>query len=154
MESSGTILVVDNDEGVCAFLKTALQDHGFIVIVASSGSAAFNHFREQRIDIVLMDVKMPDLTGPETLKMLQSIRPDVPCFFMTASSPLTKELLAGAIDVFEKPFRDFSEVVSAFSEILKRGTIKHPVHPPGEAHLELRWGLFPKRGHRKRPWIE
>ena|ERR1035438_5612692 len=136
MESSGTILVVDNNEDVCAFLKTALQDHGFTVFIASSGSAALDLFRELRIDIVLMDIEMPDLSGPETLKMLQSIRPDVPCFFMTASSPLTKEHLAGAIDVFEKPFRCFSEVVRTFSEILKRGPIKHSAHPPGEAHLE------------------
>jgi DNA-binding NtrC family response regulator len=136
MESSGTILVVDNDEGVCAFLKIALEGHSFIVFVASSGSSALNLFREQRIDIVLMDIEMPDLNGPETLKMLQSIRPDVACFFMTASSPLTKECLAGAIDVFEKPFRNFSEVVRIFSEILKRGTIKHPAHSPGETHLE------------------
>ena len=136
MESSGTILVVDNDEGVCAFLKIALEGHGFIVFIASSGSAALNLFREQRIDIVLMDIEMPDLNGPETLKMLQSIRPDVACFFMTASSPLTKECLAGAIDVFEKPFRCFSEVVRTFSEILKRGPIKHPAHSPGETHLE------------------
>ena len=57
MERSGTILVVDNNEDVCAFLKTALQDHGFIVFVASSGSAAVNLFREQRIDIVLMDIE-------------------------------------------------------------------------------------------------
>jgi CheY-like chemotaxis protein len=136
MESSGTILVVDNNEDVCAFIKTALQGHGFTVFIASSGSAAFDLFRERQIDIVLMDVKMPDLTGPETLKMLQSNRPDVACFFMTASSPLKKENLGGAIDVFEKPFRDFSEVVRIFSEIVKRGTIKHPAHPPGEAHLE------------------
>ena len=81
MQSSGTILVVDNDEGVCAFLKIALEGHGFIVFVASSGSAALNLFREQRIDIVLMDIEMPDLGGPETLKMLQSIRADVSCFF-------------------------------------------------------------------------
>jgi CheY-like chemotaxis protein len=137
MESSGTILVVDNNEGVGAFLKTALQDHGFTVFVASSGSAAINLFHEQRIDIVLMDIEMPDLNGPETLKMLQSIRPDVPCFFMTASSPLTKEHLAGAIDVFEKPFRNFSEVVRIFAEIVDQGgPIKHPAHPPGETHLE------------------
>ena len=137
MNNSGTILVVDNNEAVGAFIEVALRQHGFTVFVASSGSAALNLFREQRIDIVLMDIEMPDLNGPETLKMLQSIRPDVPCFFMTASSPLKKEHLGGAIDVFEKPFRNFSEVVSIFSEILdKRGTIKHSAHPPGEAHLK------------------
>jgi DNA-binding NtrC family response regulator len=136
MESSGTILVVDNNEGVCAFLEAALRDQDFTVFTASSGRKAINLFREQTIDIVLMDVKMPDLSGPETLKMLQSIRPDVPCFFMTAGSPLTKKLLGGAIEVFEKPFRNFSEVVRIFSEILKRGTIKHPAHPPAEAHLQ------------------
>jgi len=136
LNNSGTILVVDNDEGVGAFLKTTLQDHGFIVFVASSGRKAIKLFRARPIEIVLMDIGMPDLNGPETLEILQSIRADVPCFFMTASSPLTKENLAGAIDVFEKPFRDFSEVVRIFIEILKRGTMKHPAHPPGEAHLE------------------
>ena len=136
MNNSGTILVVDNNEDVCAFLKTALQNHGFTIFVATSGRAALDLFREQWIDIVLMDVRMPDLTGPETLKLLQSIRPDVSCFFMTANSPLTKENLEGAIDVFAKPFRNFSDVVRIFAEILKRGPIKHPAHPPGEAHLE------------------
>jgi DNA-binding NtrC family response regulator len=138
MESSGTVLVVDNNEAVGAFIEVALRRHGFTVVVANSGRAALDLFREKPIDIVLMDVKMPDLTGPETLKMLQSIRPDVACFFMTASSPLEKEHLGGAIDVFEKPFQNFSEVVSNFSEILeKRGTIKHPAHAPGETHHEL-----------------
>ena len=136
MESSGTILVVDNNEGVGAFLKTALLGHGFTVFVASSGRKAIKLFRAKPIDIVLMDIGMPDLDGPETLKLLLSIRSDIPCFFMTASNPLTKEHLGGAIDVFEKPFRDFSKVVRIFSEIVKRGTIKHPAHSPGETHLE------------------
>jgi two-component system response regulator (stage 0 sporulation protein F) len=137
VNNSGTILVVDNDEGVCAFIEMALRLHGFAVFVASSGKAALNLFREQRIDIVLMDVKLPDQSGPETLKRLQSIRPDVPCFFMTASGGITKEHLGGAIGVFEKPFRNLSEVVRTLSEILdKRSTIKHPAHPSGEAHLE------------------
>jgi two-component system, response regulator, stage 0 sporulation protein F len=137
MEISGTILVVDNNEGVCAFLKTAFQDHGFTVFVASSGRKAINLFRDQPIDIVLMDVKMPDLSGPETLEILQSIRSDAPCFFMTAGGGITKEHLKGGIDVFEKPFRSLSEVVTTFSEFLdKRGPIKHPAHSPGGAHLE------------------
>jgi DNA-binding NtrC family response regulator len=137
MKNSGTILVVDNDESVCAFIEMALRQHGFTVFVASSESAAINLFREQTIDIVLMDVKMPERSGPETLKVLQSIRPDVPCFFMTASGGVTKGHLGGAIDVFEKPFRNFSEVVRMLAEVLvQRGPIKHPAHPPGEAHLE------------------
>jgi DNA-binding response OmpR family regulator len=136
MKTSGTILVVDNNEAVGAFIEVALRQHGFTVFVASNGRKAITLFRAKPIDIVLMDIGMPDLNGPETLKMLQSIRPDVPCFFMTASSPLKKEHLRGAIDVFEKPFRNFSEVVRIFSEIVKRGTIKHPAHPPGETHLE------------------
>ena len=138
MKRSGTILVVDNNEGVCAFLEAALRGQDFTVFTASSGRIAIDLFREQPIDIVLMDVEMPDLSGPETLEIIQSIRPDVPCFFMTASGGLTKERLKGEINVFEKPFRHFSEVVSIFSEILdKRGPIKHQAHPPGEAHQKL-----------------
>ena len=137
MKNTGSVLVVDNNEGVGAFLKTALQNYGFTVFVASSGRKAINLFRAKPIDFVLMDIGMPDLNGPETLKMLQSIRTDVACFFMTASSPLKKETLGGAIDVFEKPFRDFSEVVRVFSEFMdKSRPIKHSAHPSGEAHLE------------------
>src|SRR5476651_787932 len=144
MESSGTILVVDNNEGVCAFIETALRHHGFTVFVANGGRKAIKLFREQPIDIVLLDVKMPDLDGPETLEMLKSIRSEVPCFFMTASGGITKEDLKGALDVFEKPFRSFSEVVRIFSEFLdKRGPIKHPAHPPGEAHLEQKSSKTP-----------
>ena len=146
MENSGTILVVENDEGVCAFIEMALRDHGFTVFAASSGRNAIKLFREQPIDIVLMDVLMSDLSGPETLEILQSIRSDVPCFFMAASGGITKEDLKGAIDVFEKPFRNFSEVVRIFSEFLdKRGPITHPAHPPGEAHLEQKSSKTPHK---------
>ena len=131
MENSGTILVVDNNEGVCEVIETALRQHGFTVFVASGGRKAIKLFRERPIDIVLMDVIMPDLSGPETLEMLQSIHSDVSCFFMTASGGVRKENLKGAIDVFEKPFRNFSEVVRIFAEIVDDGgTIKHPAHSP------------------------
>jgi CheY-like chemotaxis protein len=137
MECFGTILVVDNNEPVCAFIELALRHHGFTVFTANCGRKAINLFREHSIDIVLMDVGMPDLSGPETLEILQSIRFDVLCFFMTASSPLTKEHLTGVIDVFQKPFQSFSEVVRTFAEYLdKRRPIKHSAHQPSETHLE------------------
>ena len=141
MENPGTILIVDNNDGVRAVLETAFRQHGFTVFLAGGGREAIRLFRAQPIDIVLLDVAMPDLNGPETLEMLRSIRPDVPSFFMTGGTEIPTETLVklGAIQVFEKPFRDLADVARIFAELLdKRGSIKHPAHPPGNAHLEKR----------------
>src|SRR5689334_22546953 len=83
--ASPGVLVVDDDPMVLRLLLAALPGYGFTVWPASSGPAALEVYRRQREDIavVLLDVRMPGLDGPQTLAQLQCLNPAVACCFMT-----------------------------------------------------------------------
>ena len=66
------ILVVDDDESICFFLKTLLEKEGFGVEVCYDGSAAVKVFNRNKIDLIVLDWMMPVLSGFEVLKTLRS----------------------------------------------------------------------------------
>jgi PAS domain S-box-containing protein len=75
----GTVLVVDDEETVRRFATRALNRYGFQVITAADGVEAVEVFRERSrdIDVVVLDLTMPRMSGEETLRELLAIRPDV-----------------------------------------------------------------------------
>jgi len=103
-------LIVDDDDLIRVMLRLALEKDGFEVWAASGGVEAIHLFRRHRgrIDIVLMDVQMPDLDGPQTLDAIRKIEPDCrACFVSGDTGEYTPEDLIrhGAHAVFQKPFR-------------------------------------------------
>jgi DNA-binding NtrC family response regulator len=104
------VLVVDDDALVRAMLQAVLQRQGFAVWLADCGRAALEMYQRHRehIAVVLLDVRMPGLDGPQTLALLRRADPEVVCCFMTGhAGPYTpQDLLAlGALHLFDKPFR-------------------------------------------------
>jgi len=102
------LLVVDNDEEVRKALNIALQQEGFDVWLASSGEEALEIYRHhyEWIEVFLIDLKMPGLSGLETLTALQSINPHLSSCFMTDDATNTNgsELPQhSATPVFQKP---------------------------------------------------
>ena len=95
-------------------LGVGMRSHGFAVWLACDGPEAVDLYRAHRdgIDVVLLDVQMPGLDGPETLAALRELNPRVRCCFMTGDLGLYADrtlLDLGAATVFMKPFR-LSEV--------------------------------------------
>lgn len=104
------VLVVDDDEMLRNLMRTVLQRRGFHVYTAASGAEAVAMYQQQReqIAVVLLDVRMPVLDGPETLAQLRRINPSLCCCFMsghTGEYTLTDLLARGASYCFDKPFR-------------------------------------------------
>ena len=102
------ILVVDDEACVRDMLTIALRQQGFAVWPAGNGREALDLYRRHyaAIDVVLMDVRMPGLDGPETLAALQQFDPLVRCCFMSGDLGRYSELqLAnlGAAAVILKP---------------------------------------------------
>jgi DNA-binding NtrC family response regulator len=106
---AGRILVVDDDSAIRSLLQAYLPRQGFTVWSADNGRAALTFCEGHRddIDLVLLDVCMPDLDGPETLRELRRLNPDVKCCFMSGHTGLYDAdtlLKMGALRFFSKPF--------------------------------------------------
>src|SRR5262245_28789501 len=81
------ILVADDEACVREWLRAALQRHGFRVWLAADGEQAIDLYRRRRSEIVLvlLDVRMPVLNGPQTLARLRQMNPTVLCCFMSGN---------------------------------------------------------------------
>lgn len=105
---AGGVLIVDDDAGVRSVLAAGLSRLGFAVWSAAGGREAVETYRSchASIGMVLLDVRMPDQDGPETLAALRRFDPRVPACFLTgdAGRYSGQDLLAlGALAVFQKP---------------------------------------------------
>jgi DNA-binding NtrC family response regulator len=100
--------VADDDASVRALLAVALMRHGFDTQLVPDGREALAMFRRcsGEFDLVVLDVRLPDMDGPETLAALRAIDPRVRCCFITgdAGGYSASELAGlGPVQVFEKP---------------------------------------------------
>ncbi|MBU2884483.1 response regulator [Gilvimarinus agarilyticus] len=108
--SLNTILYVEDEPDIRTIAQLALETvGGFTLISCASGSEAVAYAQHTTPDLILLDVMMPEMDGPETLRLLRE-RPnmaDVPAIFMTAKvqpSEVAEYLSIGAVDVIAKPF--------------------------------------------------
>ena len=103
------VLVVDDEHLVRIMVRLGLERYGFEVRLAASGREAIDLYRENRenTDVVLLDVRMPGLDGPQTLDALRRMNPDVlACFMSGDTGAYTREdlLKCGAAHFVAKPF--------------------------------------------------
>jgi two-component system OmpR family response regulator len=118
------VLAVDDETPVLSVLAQRLRTEGYKVWLAGHGHQAINTYQRDRelIDVVLLDVLMPGMDGPQTLTALKKLCPTVQCCFMTGNPmPYTEESLLemGAVRVFRKPFA-FIEVLTTLNQLALR----------------------------------
>jgi DNA-binding NtrC family response regulator len=115
------ILIVDDEPQVRELLGRTCSSNGFHPILAASGEEALTLFSAERdrIDVVLLDVRLPGISGPATLDALRAIDPEVRCCFMSGGlGDVTPEelLQRGARHLFEKPF-NLQELIDILRQI-------------------------------------
>ncbi|MES1203756.1 MAG: sigma-54 dependent transcriptional regulator, partial [Pseudomonadota bacterium] len=102
-----TILIVDDDPAQRRLLQAAVERNSFSTRTAENGALAVNAVElHQDIDVVLLDLVMPGMTGQEALKEIRQRRPELPCIVLTASGGIdtvVQAMQAGATDFFVKP---------------------------------------------------
>jgi two-component system response regulator PilR (NtrC family) len=101
------LLVVDDELGMRQFLTHLLQREGHTVRVAGNGNEAMALLREERADVLLSDVRMPDMGGIDLLKTARELLPDIEVIMMTAFANVDTArdaFLLGAFDFVQKPF--------------------------------------------------
>ena len=100
------ILIVDDETGILTTLSQILGDEGYRTTVTTSGEEALHLFREQRPDVVFLDIWLPDWDGLETLQALRDVDPNAMVIMMSGhgtSETAVKAIKMGAHDYLEKP---------------------------------------------------
>jgi DNA-binding NtrC family response regulator len=114
------VLIVDDNEELCKNLSDILEFKGYDAAIAYDGYQAIDAVKKGRFDIVVMDVKMPGMSGVDTLKMLKQAAPDMTVILITAFADdiFYKEGLKKDIDyeVIQKPI-DIDQLLAMFERI-------------------------------------
>jgi CheY-like chemotaxis protein len=105
---SETILLVEDEEGVRTLVAQVLREHGFTVLEARSGSEAAGICRElgRPVDLLLADVVLPDLNGPELAERVKPVQPGMKVLYMSgyADGALLEDLRRRGATLLAKPF--------------------------------------------------
>lgn len=124
--SSPSVLVVDDEVSICDVVSSGLELAGCSVSRAESGTRALHLLRSRPVDLVVLDVMLPDRSGFEVVQILRAEGRTVPVLFLTArtdSASVIEGLTQGGDDYIRKPF-DLGELVARVQSRL-RGTDKH-----------------------------
>ena len=107
-----TILVVDDEPGIIAMLSGLLQDEGYAVVTADSGRETLTLLKQTQVDLVMLDLLLPDLDGLEVLRRIRADDTYLPVIMMSAHGTIPTAVEAtklGAYDFIEKPFESAVE---------------------------------------------
>jgi two-component system, cell cycle sensor histidine kinase and response regulator CckA len=109
MAAAETLLVVENEAAIKTLVQMALERHGYVVLTAESGGEALRLAASHQgpIDLLITDVVMPDLRGPELARRLVEQRPDMVTLFMSGymDDALGDDAtLRVPVDFIQKPF--------------------------------------------------
>ena len=101
------VLVVDDEPSLRDMLRIVLTRDGYEVLTADGGRAALEILQRERVDLLLSDIRMSDVSGVEVLKAAKQLHRDVVVFMMTAfasTDTAVEAMRLGAVDYFTKPF--------------------------------------------------
>ncbi len=129
------VLLVEDQETLRLAVSKLLQKRGFVVILAEDGHAAVDLFRDhaEDIDLVLLDLTLPGMSGQEVFRELRVVKPDVKIMFtsgydpqgITPGSAFTEEVLSNFI---RKPYR-IDELVHTLHEALDSSSMEEKTSP-------------------------
>lgn len=140
----GTILIVDDEPNVRLMFRTALEAAGWRAAEASGGAEALDRAARDALDLILLDLRMPDLDGLEVLRRLREAGDDVPVVMITAHGSIPDAVAAmklGAIDFVSKPVTP-ERLRAIVSEVLARSDAAARVPPEAPALADAVPGLL------------
>jgi two-component system cell cycle sensor histidine kinase/response regulator CckA len=104
-----TLLIVENESAIRNLLQVALRKSGYTVLAAESGREALELVRDHSgiIDLVITDIMMPEMDGPELVRELSAIRPETRTLFMSGyldDALGERGVLPADVNFIQKPF--------------------------------------------------
>jgi Response regulators consisting of a CheY-like receiver domain and a winged-helix DNA-binding domain len=121
-EPKPNVLVVDDEESNCIVFVRALQLMGYDADSAGNGRLALEKLQQAKFDVMLLDLKMPEMDGEAVLDSIRSLYPNLGVIVLTAHATLESAISAvkaGAVDYLLKP-QKITEIEAAIQRALKR----------------------------------
>ena len=118
----GMILVVDDEPNVLWFISKTCQPMGYATLTAGSGMEALKCIQEcgEKIDLVLLDLRMPGMGGIEVLKSIRKHQPDLPVIILTAVHDKREECEKLGIEAFIKKPYSLEELYQRIEAVIER----------------------------------
>ena len=107
MKQVTKVYIVDDEERMCQSLEAIMRNAGYEASSSTSGVSALKNIEQDRADVFLLDVHIPDLDGFNLLDRIREVRPDAPVVMITGDATVesaVKALRKGAFDYLKKPF--------------------------------------------------
>jgi PAS domain S-box-containing protein len=123
------LLVAEDDENSMLYMRALLESEQITVLEANTGQMAVDRVKQHpEIDLVLMDLKMPEMDGFEATRQIKRLRPGLPVIAQTAYSfaeEKEKALLAGCDDYISKPIKK-PALIEKIQYLLSDRNLRHP----------------------------
>jgi two-component system response regulator (stage 0 sporulation protein F) len=121
-----TILVVEDDPNLRRLYQTELQAEGYRIVIAENGREALERVAQEIPDVVVMDIRMPEMDGLNAMVEILQTRQKVPIILNTAYSCYMDDFLAWAADGYVLKSSDLEPLKAKIREALSAGASKFP----------------------------
>jgi DNA-binding response OmpR family regulator/AraC-like DNA-binding protein len=138
MTPRGGVLLIDDDAGSLESWRRLLADAGFAVDAAASGAAGLARARQRTHQVIVLDLRLPDMDGLSVLSALREQLSETPVLIVTGFAThesTARAFRLGAADVLEKPLGD--QLVDAVRELAGNGSARRPLSPAAASELSL-----------------
>ncbi len=125
-KTSAKLLIIDDDDVVRASLAAYLEDSGFSVLQASNGLQGNQIFEQENPDLVVCDLRMPQMGGLELIRQVTAIAPQTPVIVVSGAgvmSDAVEALRLGAADYLIKPLEDLAVLEHSVRRALDRARL-------------------------------
>ena len=102
------ILVIDDEQGIRELLDALLRRKGYDVVLAEGGRKGLELFRRERPDVLVLDLKMPEMDGLTVLRQIRCLDPRMPVIILTGAGTAEAEQQVRALGVTEYVEKEFS----------------------------------------------
>ncbi len=120
------ILVMEDDLSVAKGLEMVLSEEGYTVNLAGTGELALEAFKQKRFDLLVADLRLPDIDGMEVIKQVKEAKPETEVIVITGygtTATAVEAMKLGVHDFLPKPFTE-DQIKAAIDEALKEHVAK------------------------------
>ncbi|MCP4580495.1 MAG: PAS domain S-box protein [candidate division Zixibacteria bacterium] len=122
-----TILIIDNEAAIRQSFADCLDDRDYRTLTAENGRIGLEIFAREKVDLVLVDLRMPEVDGLEVLARITATSPDTPLIVVSGTGVIgdaVEALHGGAWDYLLKPIEDLSVLIHAVETTLEKAQLK------------------------------